>query len=815
MEWNTMEEYLIQIGADIDQDSFSAADKRLAGLEGSLKKIEKYTAFTAFVQGAQALLKIAKPVADAFLKIGHAAFDSVVGVAKADMEYTKLAASMWTTKETAKALSVAMKTMGVSQEDLAWVPELREQFFRLREEINRFATPEDADAQLRYIREIGYDIQTLFVRLKMLKEWIAYYLIRYLEPYIKDFKAFINWLLDKLGEDLPGLARKVARAMSTVLSPVLATIKVLGMAIGKVYDFIVSLPDNVKKWGAIFAVVGAVIMSGPFGLLIAGLTAAMLLLEDFVGYMNGWDSSADLAPIWEALLAFKDGTGSDWLNDFKTKLSEIADILDHIVNELQLEEVFRSIKTAAEELGKGLSDLWKEQKKELEEFLKKLGIGLPQVKTFFGTIANGISEAIKTLANFAKLVGRVLQAASLIKEGKFSEAAGLFKDSVLEFGESVLDSNKKFYGKALKNLKEWHRDSTSENGGGGSFESSPWDRVKGFFKDTLGIGGGNGSGNAVVENASQFERGYQWMDPTGANTDPRNQCASFASQMMAGSGVDVDVTMNGDDLASQFKQEGAYHRVGDGYQPQPGDLIDWANHVGIYAGNGEYIARNSSGGVIRGSMEGMEQYFGSLWGFGSVSELQAAKHQNEQDGVDDANAYAMAQDVSGDTSAPAPAAGFMSGSNEMAMSPLDGIFKALQRPTEFKPNIQIPQMGMPDINIPEMRMPPFPDVKIPDIRIPDINIPQMQIPKFDIPVMTVADNSYAAGRDETPILPQAGGGTSNSYAIDMGTPVININVAGSNASPKEIAGAVKDGMTGWLDSALMNIQARNMRRPVV
>ena len=150
-------------------------------------------------------------------------------------------------------------------------------------------------------------------------------------------------------------------------------------------------------------------------------------------------------------------------------------------------------------------------------------------------------------------------------------------------------------------------------GGGGSFGSSEHG------------GGGGGFGEDVVKNASQFPDGYQWMDPTGTNKDARNQCASFASQMMKAAGIDIEVVVNGDVLANQFKQVGAYHTPSSGYQPQSGDLIDWAHHVGIYAGNGQYIARNSSGGVKRGSMAGMEAYFGSLWGYGSVAELQKAK----------------------------------------------------------------------------------------------------------------------------------------------------------------------------------------------
>lgn len=710
LDWNVLDEYLVQIGADIDRNSFNSAKSALDELKRHLSGLKHAAAPLA--------------LAAAIGAVGKAAYETVKGVAQADMEYQKLAASMWVTKETAKSLSVALKTMGVSQEDLAWVPELREQFFRLRAEMREFSTPEDADAQLRYIREIGYDVQALFVRLKMLKEWIAYYLIKYLEPYIKDFKAFINWLLDKLGEDLPGLARKVALAMSTVLSPVLSTLKLIGMAIGKIYDFIVELPENVKKWAVIFAAVGTAIMAGPFGLIIAGLTMAMVLLEDFLGYMNGWDSSADLAPLWEALLAFKDGAGSEWLDEFKVKLGEIADTLDYIVGELDIPGVLEKIKEAVVELKNGLVALWQANKKEFSDLLKQFGFGVPQAKLFFGTIATGISEAIKTFAAFAKLIGKVLQAVALAKEGKFLEAGGLFKDSIVEFGGSVVESNKTFFGKA-------------------------WDNLKTYAAEKFGIGGGgDGSGGAVVDNASSFERGYKWMDPTGANTDPRNQCASFASQMMAGAGVPVDVTMNGNDLASQFKAEGAYHRPGDGYVPQPGDLIDWAHHVGIYAGNGEYIARNSSGGVIRGSMQGMEQHFGELWGFGSVSELTGARNQDETAGTS-AGALAIAdrmgeatedymQDIGQTTvdSYGAEAAGFMEGSNQMASVPgLSDIFSGI-------------------------------------------------------------------------------GGAGSSSTFNLGNPVININVAGTNASAQEIAGAVKDGLTD-LGDYMLNIQARQMRRATI
>lgn len=405
--WSTMESYLIQIGADIDQNSFNSAKSALSELKAHLMKLK----------GSAAPLALAAAIG----AIGKAAYDTIKGVAQADMEYKKLAASMWTTKETAKALSVAMKTMGVSQDDIAWVPELRQQFFRLRAEMQKFATPADADAQLRYIREIGYDVQALFVRLKMLKEWIAYYLIQYLEPYIKEFKAFINWLLEKVGTDMPGLARKVARAMSTVLSPALATLKALGMVIGKVYDFIASLPDNVKKWGAVFAAVGAVIMAGPFGRMLMALSAAMLLIEDFMFYLNGWNSSKTLAPVWEALINFSNGTGSEWLTSFKNVLSEIAKILDDIFTGLDLNGLLKTAGENANKLWTGVSNLAKSLKKMFDDMDK----GKPKVKDFWTVFGKAIGDVLRFMFRLIGSLGDVMDAVSSYLDG--DRKAGLNK----------------------------------------------------------------------------------------------------------------------------------------------------------------------------------------------------------------------------------------------------------------------------------------------------------------------------------------------------------------------------------------------------
>ena len=127
------------------------------------------------------------------------------GVVNADMEFKKLGQSMWITKGSAKRLSISLKAMHASVDDVAWVPELRRQFFRLSREVSRYGTPEDADKQIRWIQSIEFDVQSLMVKLQLLKEWTAYYLIKYLRPVIREFHAFIRDLNGRISQNSQGL----------------------------------------------------------------------------------------------------------------------------------------------------------------------------------------------------------------------------------------------------------------------------------------------------------------------------------------------------------------------------------------------------------------------------------------------------------------------------------------------------------------------------------------------------------------------------------------------------------------------------------
>ena len=153
-----------------------------------------------------------------------------------------------------------------------------------------------------------------------------------------------------------------------------------------------------------------------------------------------------------------------------------------------------------------------------------------------------------------------------------------------------------------------------------------------LWNQVMGVNGGNvdfnssvSTGNigaAIVEEAKSHYEGEQWK--AADNDDLANQCASFVTDVWKHVGITSVGSMNGNTMVSQAGS--AYHTASSGYTPNVGDMINWAEHVGIYMGNGQYTARNSTGGVHTGSMAEAQQWFGSPEGYISVRELPDAKN---------------------------------------------------------------------------------------------------------------------------------------------------------------------------------------------
>lgn len=401
---NILEEYLVRIGAEVDKDAFAGAAKAINNLSGMLGKLGSILKYGAIFVG--------------LAKVTEAVIDNIKAVASADLEYQKLAQSMWVTKDTAKTLSVVLKTMGASQEDVAWVPELREQFFRLRQEMAELSTPADADGQLAWIREIGYDVQSLQLKLKMFKEWVVYYLIKELQPYIKEFQEFIRWLNDKFGKSLPALARKVASVVASVVRVAMSLVKALKWLFEGIYNFIDALPSKTKALVAVFAVVGAAIMAGPFGLMMMAIGTALIMLEDFFGYLEGRESSNTLKPLWK-WLTDENNPLRRLIEKLKEGIAFILEKLTELFEKVFTEERQEKLKKTVANIAKGVAEIAEGLATIVESIFGKK---YPVVKKFWDFFLTAVGKVVDKVLTLTNSMGHLMRALGKAMQGDFKGA---------------------------------------------------------------------------------------------------------------------------------------------------------------------------------------------------------------------------------------------------------------------------------------------------------------------------------------------------------------------------------------------------------
>jgi len=411
---NILEEYLVRIGAEVDKDAFAGAAKAINNLSGMLGKLGSILKYGAIFAG--------------LAKVTEAVIDNIKAVASADLEYQKLAQSMWVTKDTAKTLSVILKTMGASQEDVAWVPELREQFFRLRQEMAELSTPADADGQLAWIREIGYDVQSLQLKLKMFKEWVVYYLIKELQPYIKEFQEFIRWLNDKFGKSLPALARKVASVLASVVRVAMSLVKALKWLFEGIYNFIDALPSKTKALVAVFAVVGAAIMAGPFGLMMMAIGTALLMLEDFFGYLEGRESSETLKPLWK-WLTDENNPLRRLIEKLKEGIAFILAKLTELFEKVFTEERQEKLKKAVANIAKGVAEIAEGLATIVESIFGKK---YPVVKKFWDFFLLAVGKVVDKVLTLTNSMGHLMRALGKAMQGDFKGAREEFINAVAD-----------------------------------------------------------------------------------------------------------------------------------------------------------------------------------------------------------------------------------------------------------------------------------------------------------------------------------------------------------------------------------------------
>lgn len=384
---DVIKSYLVSLGFAVNDAEFNKATQSMNDLNKTITSVTAGMAKQFAVAGTE--------VVGVLATITGATGALIKETAELDMQYQKFALRMWMAKDSAKDLQVTLKAMGESVEDVAWIPELRQQYFQLINQGNEMKTPGDAGEQLKYIRSIIFEFTRLKLEVSYAAEWISYYLIKYLSGPLAKIKESMQGFNDYISQKMPEWTNKVAKVLSMVVTAFINVGRFIYDAFTGVERFFMAFPKGLRlALGAIAALTLAFKMNP----ILLALTTAILLIDDFYAYLDGRKSLKSLQPVWAKLL--------EWSKSFNQGITENKQRLSEFWEEFLKSPTYQSMIDALKNTFDALKQAILALKQVFGDFMTELGKSmekkglLPEFKilmqTTFGAI-NDVTGAIKKL----------------------------------------------------------------------------------------------------------------------------------------------------------------------------------------------------------------------------------------------------------------------------------------------------------------------------------------------------------------------------------------------------------------------------------
>ncbi len=307
----TLEEYLVKLGWDIDEMSFSKALGMITRVEGgSAKMVGSLISNTA--KGAAALASV-------FLALELGVAKTISKVADADLEVERFARKMWTTETKARSFTTALSAMGASYNDIFYMtPEEYNSFMTLNSLGQQLEAPKALQDDLRLVRDIQFEFAKMKMEANYATQWVAYYFIEHFKIPMQEGKTALASLNDYIMKNMPQITKKVADFLIKIVDAGTIVVRVIRL-VGSVLTNVVDLfPAGMLKIAAAIAAVTALIMTNP---LIAFLVGLFMLLEDFAVWQKG--GKAALGGIWDMFAEIGKETDTSGLDDIKQVLDDI------------------------------------------------------------------------------------------------------------------------------------------------------------------------------------------------------------------------------------------------------------------------------------------------------------------------------------------------------------------------------------------------------------------------------------------------------------------------------------------------------------
>lgn len=426
--WQIIEEYLVALGADVNNKEFADLNRVLNSAKNEVNKFS--SAQDAVSKSTLTMVRNLAIVPAALMAVAGATVKLIDNVAKSDVEYQKMAKDLWITKQNAKELSMTLDTMGENMNDVAWVPELREQFYRLRQEMQQLQTPGDANGQLRYIRTLNYEFQSFMLKVRMLREWVAYYLIKYLNGPLAKIGENLKKINSSFGTNIAAWGQKIAGFLATIISLASSVFRLFTDIFGGVQRFFDSLPDNVRKMVVVLTAAGALLLSGPIGMMIAGVSMAILLLEDFYAYVDGRKSSKTFAPLWK-FLTDDNNEASGTLTNIKNAIKDTLELLTKIVTGVFDEKTRNHLAGTVKSIAKGVISI----AKGLSDIFSLITKNTNEADSFWAAFNRNVKDAVMNVSILGRVLGNLMDGMGKLLSGDVKGA----KLAFIKAGFSAMD----------------------------------------------------------------------------------------------------------------------------------------------------------------------------------------------------------------------------------------------------------------------------------------------------------------------------------------------------------------------------------------
>lgn len=217
------------------------------------------------------------------------------GLANQDIEYEKLSRQLWTTKENAKEVDMALKTLGVSMQDLWLSPTLLKQFNQLRQDSKELKLPKEYTDNLKIVQGIGLEFSRLRQLGQLAFQWIGNSILKYAAEPLNELRQTVRNFNEWLIKNIPNIG-KVIGSIVGVLIRIIAVILKIGAFVLELIQPFTKVIDIIKDLASLFEglpgpvktaikIIGAIILSLTFPIL-----AVIAVLEDLMTYFKGGKS---------------------------------------------------------------------------------------------------------------------------------------------------------------------------------------------------------------------------------------------------------------------------------------------------------------------------------------------------------------------------------------------------------------------------------------------------------------------------------------------------------------------------------------------